>query len=132
MNTLTFIYVSMFFIGIFLLLLFVVLHYRHRDRLYYSPQSSQHPSISILVPAYNEEKHLENTVKALLNLKYPKGKKKIILINDGSTDGTRKLAKGLAAKHSEIQFLDKKNSGKANSLNEALKLVKSELMAVVD
>src|SRR3989338_10125375 len=132
MNSLTLTYLVMFFIGIFLLLLFMVLHYRHRLFLYHSPVPTRYPLISILVPAYNEEESIENTINALLRLTYPKNKKQIIIINDGSTDKTKEIAQRLAARHSEILFLNKKNSGKANSLNHGLKFVRGELLAVVD
>ena len=131
MNTLTIVYAVMFFIGIFLLMLFIVLHRRNEKRLYYTPKSSKYPSISILVPVYNEEKSVGGTLEALTKLIYP-GKKEIIVINDGSTDKTVAIVKAFAAKHSGVRLLDKKNSGKADSLNRGIAIAKGNLMAVVD
>ena len=43
-----------------------------------------YPSISVIVPCFNEEKSLEKTVNSLLDLDYPRDKLKIIIIDDGS------------------------------------------------
>jgi cellulose synthase/poly-beta-1,6-N-acetylglucosamine synthase-like glycosyltransferase len=84
------------------------------------------------VPAFNEESSIEDTVIALLKLDYPKEKLEIILINDDSTDATLDIMKKLERKHSVIKVLNKKNSGKADSLNKAIQKAKGELLAVVD
>ncbi|MDO8509026.1 MAG: glycosyltransferase family 2 protein [Nanoarchaeota archaeon] len=113
-------------------MIFLVLHNRYYSYLFKSPEIKNYPSISFLVPAYNEQDSLEETIKSLIEIEYPASKKEIIIINDGSTDNTLKIAKSLQKKYSNILVLDKKNSGKANSLNEALKIAKGELIAVVD
>jgi poly-beta-1,6 N-acetyl-D-glucosamine synthase len=122
----------MFFIGLFFMFIFLILHYKNIDRLYLYPKSKRFPKVSVLVPAYNEEKCLENTINALLNVQYPAELKEIIIVNDGSKDRTAEIAKRLASQHKEVIFLDKKNSGKANSLNEAIKIATGEIVAVVD
>jgi len=132
MDFFTGIYLMMFFFGIFFLMIFVLMHNRNRAELFSYPEPKRFPSISILVPAYNEEENLENTIDALLKAKYPKGKKEIIILNDGSKDGTEKIANRLAKEHKEVKVLNKKNSGKADSLNRGLKIAKGELVAVVD
>ncbi|MCK4429105.1 MAG: glycosyltransferase, partial [Candidatus Aenigmarchaeota archaeon] len=45
-----------------------------------------HPSVTVLVPAYNEEKHIKKSINSILSINYPKTMMKIICINDGSTD----------------------------------------------
>mgnify|MGYP001605292238 CR=1 FL=1 len=132
MNFVTLIYLIMFFFGIFFLVVFLILHFRYRKQLYDYPIPKKFPNVSFLVPAYNEEKNLEDTVNALMDVDYPNGKKEIIIINDGSKDNTLKIAKNLEKKYKEVRVLDKLNSGKANSLNFALKIAKGELIAVVD
>jgi cellulose synthase/poly-beta-1,6-N-acetylglucosamine synthase-like glycosyltransferase len=126
------VYILLFFFGIYFIVIFLLLHYRNYKRLYKNPEVKRFPFVSFLVPAYNEEKSLEETVNALLNVHYPEDKKEIIIINDGSRDGTAKIATRLAKSHKEVTFLDKKNSGKADSLNKAIKIAKGELIAVVD
>jgi poly-beta-1,6-N-acetyl-D-glucosamine synthase len=131
-SLITGIYIFLFFFGIFFLLIFVLMHKRNLYRLYQSPEIKKYPSVTFLVPAYNEEASIQDTVEALIKIDYPKEKKEIIIINDGSTDGTLKIAKKLEKKYSEVILLDKPNSGKANSLNDAIKIAKGELIAVTD
>ncbi|MFA5020037.1 MAG: glycosyltransferase [Candidatus Pacearchaeota archaeon] len=132
MEKITFVYLVMFFFGNFFLTMFLILYYRNRKTLFDYPTATKFPSITILVPAYNEENSITGTIEALINLKYPEGKKKIIVVNDGSTDKTSEIVKGFMKKNKEIRLLDKPNSGKANSLNQALEIVDTELFAVVD
>ncbi len=56
----------------------------------------------------------------------------MIVINDGSRDNTLEIAKRLQKKYPKLKILNKKNSGKADSLNKGLKFAKGELVAVVD
>ncbi len=125
-------YITLFFFGIFFIVIFLILHERNKKYLFSSPQIKKYPSISFLVPAYNEENTLKDTVNSLLKTKYLKEKKEIIIINDGSEDKTLKIANELAKKNKEIKVLNKSNSGKANSLNEAIKIANGELIAVTD
>jgi len=131
-NLLTTIYLVMFFFGVFFINIFLVLHYQNRRRLQDHPKPKTFPTISFLVPAYNEEATIKDTISAIINLKYPKGKKEILIINDGSKDKTKEISKALSKKYKEVKLLDKKNSGKADSLNHALKIAKGELVAVTD
>lgn len=132
MNFFTLVYICMFFFGIFFIMIFLILHYKNYKFLYSSPLIKKYPQISILVPAYNERGSIEETVKSLVGINYPKDKKEIIIINDGSKDDTLKIAKQLEKKYPQIKILNKSNSGKANSLNEAIKISRGELIAVVD
>lgn len=50
------------------------------------------PIVTIIVPVWNEEKTLAGTISSLLALAYPKEKLDIIIVDDGSKDGTRKVA----------------------------------------
>ena len=132
MNLLTQIYIAMFFFGIFFIVIFIITHRRYYKLLYKSPPLTKYPYVSFLVPAYNEEKSLEDTINSLIEIEYPKDKKEIIIINDGSKDNTLKIAKSLAKKYHQIKVLDKDNSGKADSLNKAIKIARGELIAVTD
>jgi len=132
MNSLVVIYAIMFFFGIYFLLIFVVLYFRNKEKMDDYPKATRFPRVSILVPAYNEEKSISGTINALLELDYPKDKKEIIVINDGSKDNTSGIIREFMKKHKEIILLDKKNSGKADSLNQAIKIAKGDFIAVVD
>jgi cellulose synthase/poly-beta-1,6-N-acetylglucosamine synthase-like glycosyltransferase len=128
----TAVYLVLFFFGILFLMIFLILHYRSYKHLYKSPKMKRIRSISFLVPAYNEEDSLESTVRALLNLDYPQDKIEIIILNDGSKDKTCEIGRRLERENKNVKLLDKENSGKANSLNEGIKLAKFELIGVVD
>ncbi len=67
-------------------------------------------SVTIAVPAYNEEKGIEKTINSILALDYPKDKLKIIVINDGSKDNTRKIVESMIKKNKgkNIQLINKK------------------------
>jgi len=132
MEIVTVIYLLMFFFGIFFLSLFVLLTRKYFKKINYYPEPKIFPSITLLVPAYNEESCIEATIKSLVSVEYPVGKKEIILINDGSKDNTLKIMRDYARRYPEITVLDKINSGKANSLNEGIKMARGELIAVVD
>jgi len=132
MDGITNTYVVMFFFGILFLTLFGLLSIKNIKNVYFYPKPKKFPLVSFLVPAYNEESSIENTTRAILAINYPSNKKEIILINDGSKDNTLRIMKKLQKSFSQIRILDKKNSGKANSLNEAIAIAKGELIAVVD
>lgn len=97
-------------------------------------QGRELPSVTIAVAACNEEKTITKTISSLVNLKYPKEKTEIIVVNDGSRDNTAGVVESLIRKHrnSEIKLVNKKNGGKASAVNAALKIAKGEIFGVVD
>jgi len=87
-----------------------------------------YPSVSIVIPAYNEETSIKDAIKSLLNLDYPKDRYEIIVVDDGSTDKTIDIVKEF--KH--VKLITQKNSGKASALNTALRNCNSELFVCLD
>jgi peptidoglycan/xylan/chitin deacetylase (PgdA/CDA1 family) len=75
------------------------------------------PAVTVLIPAYNEEKVIEKTIKSVLTSDYPKFK--ILVIDDGSIDNTFKIAKSFAA-DGRVRVLHKENGGKFSALNFGL------------
>ncbi|WP_338786315.1 poly-beta-1,6-N-acetyl-D-glucosamine synthase [Metabacillus sp. FJAT-53654] len=89
------------------------------------------PLISILVPCYNEEETIEETIQHLSGISYPK--KEIIAVNDGSTDDTFKILRQLAKQHQDLKVIDcQENRGKANALIIACHASKAEYLICVD
>ncbi len=86
-----------------------------------------YPKVSIVIPAYNEEKVIANTIEGLLETKYPN--KDIIFVDDGSTDKTLAIATRYKDK---IQVLHKENGGKATALNYGMVYAKGEIVVIVD
>ena len=88
-----------------------------------------HPLVSIVVPAYNEEKVIANCVNSILTSGYRHYE--IILVNDGSSDGTHKEMlkfKDLP----QVKVLTQRNAGKAAALNNGFRSSKGEVLFFVD
>ncbi len=92
------------------------------------------PSVTIAVPAFNEENTISKTIASLAGLDYPKEKLEIIVVNDGSRDRTSEVVKSIIKKFADydIKLVNKPNTGKASSVNVALKQAKGEIFGVVD
>src|SRR5262249_44894018 len=92
---------------------------------------SYQPEVAVLVPAYNEEKVIERTVRAALDSDYPR--QRVIVIDDGSSDQTLVVARCAFAEEEasgKVVILTKANSGKADALNFGLEHVTSEELFV--
>ncbi len=89
------------------------------------------PSITIIVPVFNEEKTLTQTVFSLLKLDYPKNKLNIVIVNDGSTDTTPQIINRFKG-NKRIEIITKENGGKHTALNEGLKKVTTDLVGCLD
>ncbi len=89
-----------------------------------------YPDVTILVAAYNEESSIVNTLESIALQKYS-GQIEVIVINDGSTDGTiEKLAN---ISYPWLRVIDlPKNGGKANALNVGLKQATFALTITLD
>jgi len=89
------------------------------------------PKVAVLVPAYNEEKVIERTVRAALASDYPD--LHVIVIDDGSSDNTLEVARRAFAKEQasgRVLVLTKPNSGKAEALNFGLEHLHGETIFV--
>jgi len=87
------------------------------------------PSISIIVPAHNEEKVIERCIGSLLEIDYPK--KEIIVVDDGSSDRTYWLAKKYSAKGVKV-IRRRRAGGKSVALNTGMLLAKGEIIVTCD
>lgn len=94
------------------------------------------PSVSILIPARNEEKVIGKLIHGLLQLKYPEEKMEIIVINDGSEDRTEDIVRNFASKDKRLRILNtpknESGRGKGDALNRGLKESKNDVIAVYD
>jgi cellulose synthase/poly-beta-1,6-N-acetylglucosamine synthase-like glycosyltransferase len=112
------------------------------------------PTISLIVPAYNEEATLSQSLRSLLLLNYPEYE--VVVVNDGSTDGTLQAAisafdlvradvrheriletkaiRGVyrSLTHRELLVIDKANGGKADAINAGVNAAKHPLVCVID
>lgn len=94
------------------------------------------PTVSILIPAHNEEKVIERLLQRIGELTYPKDKMQIIVIDDASTDGTRKIAEQYSATHTYIKVIHRTKKeggrGKASASNAGLKHANGEIILCFD
>jgi len=114
------------------------------------------PSVSIIAPAYNEEKSIILNIRCLLSIYYPKFE--LIIVNDGSIDNSmskiidyfelvkvdlavdiyiktadiRSIYKSLNSAYSNLIVVDKENGGKADALNAGINVSQSDLFLAVD
>jgi cellulose synthase/poly-beta-1,6-N-acetylglucosamine synthase-like glycosyltransferase/peptidoglycan/xylan/chitin deacetylase (PgdA/CDA1 family) len=89
--------------------------------------ASYRPKVAVLIPAYNEEKVIERTVRAVLASDYPD--LRVIVIDDGSHDRTLELARNAFADEEasgQVIILTKPNAGKAEALNFGLEHLRDE------
>jgi cellulose synthase/poly-beta-1,6-N-acetylglucosamine synthase-like glycosyltransferase len=89
------------------------------------------PSLSVLVPAYNEVEVIAATLEALLAQDYPKDKLQIVVVSDCSSDGTDDVVRSFAGRGVElIRQVDR--GGKALGLNAAVRHARGELLVFCD
>lgn len=92
---------------------------------------SKYPSITTVVPCWNEERTVYKTIRSLLDLNYPKDKLEIFLVDDGSTDGTWN-ALNRFSHYPNIKLFKKENGGKYTALNLGLQNAKTEFFGCLD
>ena len=111
---------------VFLLLVFARRHVR-RVRTP-SERDEFAPPVSIVVPAFNEAVDIERTVRSLAESDYPE--LEILVVDDGSTDGTAELVDGLGLP--QVTVLRQPNSGKPAALNTGIEEAAHEIIVMVD
>jgi len=87
------------------------------------------PKISIIIVTYNDKENLVGCLFSLKKQTYPAEKREIIVVDDGSTDGT---AQTLHLTFPEIKVIRKKNSGADNSRIYGVREAKGEIVAFID
>ncbi|MGZ8202906.1 MAG: glycosyltransferase [Burkholderiales bacterium] len=105
-----------------------LLHVLRRESVA-APAAEEMPSVAILVPACNEERVLEETLRALLALEWPL--KEIHVLSDGSTDRTVEIARRFSDEGVQVAA-HHANRGKSAVLEDALAALKTDLVMIVD
>ncbi|MHB1330533.1 MAG: glycosyltransferase family 2 protein [Minisyncoccota bacterium] len=131
-----FLYTSLFtslFFEIFLL----ITYFEIREDLKFEKENAgknvkRYPSVTIIIPCYNEQSTVIDTIKSLLSLDYPKDKISLMVVDDGSTDKTKEVVLKNFRNNKQIQIFSKENGGKHTALNFALERTSSELVGCLD
>lgn len=138
-------------IGLYLLFFLALLVLRYLGLLFYSfmehvdytqeqqalgatnyQQDNTLPLVSLIVPAYNEAQVIQPALRNLLELDYPSYE--VILVDDGSTDGTYALARAIADESTDIpvRVIRKANGGKGDALNTGIAAARGEFVLCMD
>ncbi|HVE62380.1 MAG TPA: glycosyltransferase family 2 protein [Mycobacteriales bacterium] len=104
---------------------------RGSDDGFYDIPDRELPFVSVVVPAFRESAAITPTLQSLCNLDYPRYE--ILVVDDGSPDGTSGIVRRYARVNSRIRVLCKEvNEGKAMAMNDALPIVRGEVVVVLD
>ena len=90
------------------------------------------PSVTVIIPAYNEEPVIERRLENLLALDYPPEKLDVVVASDASTDRTNELVAAVAARESRVRLLDCPRGGKVAAQDRAVRDVTTEVVAFSD
>ena len=103
---------------------------RWEKRLFRLAQAQHYtPSVSVIVPAYNEEKTIAISLQSMLSSDYPDFE--VIVVNDGSTDRTEDELSALRS-DPRLHYIRKENGGKASALNLGLDSARGDIVLFTD
>lgn len=89
------------------------------------------PTISIVIPAYNEADVILETVRNKVRLAYPSAKCEVLVVSDGSDDGTDEIVKAVG--HPRVRLIRQETrKGKTSALNKAIKAARGEIIVFSD
>ncbi len=86
--------------------------------------------VSVIVPAYNEERVIVSTIQGILSSDYEQ--LEVIAVNDGSKDNTLSVLRGSFASDPRVTIIDIPNGGKANALNVGIAAAAGEVIVALD
>lgn len=97
------------------------------------PSSPETPSVTVLVPAWNERAVAEDLLASLSKLDYPADRLSFVLVCDGATDSTATAFRRWAGARSGVQVIElPAHVGKASALNTGIELADGEVVVVID
>ncbi|MCW8097370.1 bifunctional polysaccharide deacetylase/glycosyltransferase family 2 protein [Streptomyces tauricus] len=102
-------------------------HYRIRNRRRFSWGPPVTGPVSVVVPAYNEKECIANTLKSLVQSTHPI---EIIVVDDGSTDGTKEIAEALGMPN--VRVIRQENAGKPAALNNGVRNASHDIVVMMD
>lgn len=114
-----------------LLITFAVVHRRREQRTRRADARGPRflPDVSVIIPAYNEAAGIAATVRSMFESAYA-GRLEIIVVDDGSTDGTAAIARELDLP--DMYVTSQPNSGKPGALNTGIRMARGEVLILVD
>ena len=105
-------------------------YYTENNTLTTAEVAERRPLITLITAVYNTADYLRECIDSVVAQTYDNWE--LLLVDDGSTDGSGQICDEYAAKDSRIKVVHKKNSGKADACNMAIKMAKGEYIGFVD
>ena len=96
------------------------------------PDRGFRPSVSIIIPAKNEEDAIKSTIKSCLDSNYPPNKLEVIVIDDGSTDNTYNRMLECRSEGRLIVLRHKTNMGKRQAMATGIRVAKGDIIVSID
>src|SRR3989344_3604792 len=127
-DLLTGVYLFFIFVSLYSIFLILLIFFRNKSELYSDYITENFRHLSVIIPAYNKEDSIKQTIEAVQNVDYPKDKIEIIVVDDGSRDRTVEIAKGIKGINLYVKGY---NSGKSDTVNYGIKKAKGEIIAVI-
>lgn len=130
----TYVFYTLIFLSIYVQVFFLVTFFDKRKQIVIRTKPitlKRYPTVTVIVPCWNEQATLEATVESLLALDYPEDKLQIFLVDDGSTDNTWQVMQQYA-KHPQIEIYQKENGGKHTAMNWGIQKATSEYVSCLD
>ncbi len=91
------------------------------------------PRVAFVIPCKNEEKDIRNTVTKCFEVNYPREKLEVLVVNDGSTDGTMRILAELKTEYPDLRVVNwPKNQGKRWAMAAGFKISKAEIIIQMD
>jgi cellulose synthase/poly-beta-1,6-N-acetylglucosamine synthase-like glycosyltransferase len=91
------------------------------------------PTVSILLPVHNEEAQLSERLENLLSLDYPRDAVEILVLSDGSTDGTNAIVREHAARDPRLHLIElEERRGKGNAINTGVRRASHDIVVFTD
>jgi cellulose synthase/poly-beta-1,6-N-acetylglucosamine synthase-like glycosyltransferase/peptidoglycan/xylan/chitin deacetylase (PgdA/CDA1 family) len=114
-----------------LMLLVARRHHRLRNRRRFSWGPAVTRPVSVIVPAYNEKECIANTLESLARSTHPI---EIVVVDDGSTDGTSEIARAAADRlgMTDVRILRQENAGKPAALNNGVRSARHDIVVMMD
>jgi glycosyltransferase involved in cell wall biosynthesis len=87
------------------------------------------PLVSVLIDTYNHERYIGQAIESVLEQDFPQAEMEVIVVDDGSTDGTPDIVRKFAPR---VRLLRKKNGGQASAFNAAFPELHGQIVALLD
>lgn len=118
-------------IGVMRVALLGTLAWRQKKRYRpIDPDDAFKPLVSVVIAAYNEERVIVDTIRSVLASDYPR--LEILVVDDGSTDGTLDVLREEFGNHPGVRVIAKPNGGKASAVNAGFRSAQGEFIVAFD